>query len=173
MRKCIISTNIAETSITIDGVRFVVDSGRAKEMMHDVASGAGSLQEGWISRASADQRKGRAGRTGPGKCFRMYSEAEFNDFRPFSLPEVQRIRLESVVLQARLTLLILGLLLLQCPPHDNTLQSVINYVCMPLLFPPRLRLLQEIHWILVALVLLIHLLKMAWRLLLLTSSRQD
>ena len=55
-----------QTSITIDGVRFVVDSGRAKEMIHDAASGSGSLQEGWISRASADQRKGRAGRTGPG-----------------------------------------------------------------------------------------------------------
>ncbi|GAX84032.1 hypothetical protein CEUSTIGMA_g11456.t1 [Chlamydomonas eustigma] len=101
VRKCIISTNIAETSVTIDGVRFVVDSGRAKEMIHDVASGAGSLQEGWISRASADQRKGRAGRTGPGKCYRMYSESEFEGFRPFSLPEVQRIRLESVVLQIK------------------------------------------------------------------------
>lgn len=50
----------------------MADSGRAKEMVHDVASGGGSLQEGWISRASADQRKGRAGRTGPGIAYRMY-----------------------------------------------------------------------------------------------------
>ncbi|GFR53029.1 hypothetical protein Agub_g15721, partial [Astrephomene gubernaculifera] len=98
VRKAIISTNIAETSLTIDGVRFVADSGRAKEMIHDVASGGGSLQEGWISRASADQRKGRAGRTGPGTCYRLYSEAQYNDMRAFSAPEIARVRLEAVVL---------------------------------------------------------------------------
>lgn len=57
VRKCILSTNIAETSVTIDGVRFVVDSGRAKEMMHDPVTGMASLQECWISKAAADQRK--------------------------------------------------------------------------------------------------------------------
>ncbi|KAG2430712.1 hypothetical protein HYH02_013554 [Chlamydomonas schloesseri] len=98
VRKAIISTNIAETSLTIDGVRFVCDSGRAKEMIHDVASGGGSLQEGWISRASADQRKGRAGRTGPGVCYRVYTEAQYDDMRPFSAPEIARVRLEAVVL---------------------------------------------------------------------------
>ncbi|KAL6754390.1 putative ATP-dependent RNA helicase DHX34-like protein [Haematococcus lacustris] len=101
VRKAIISTNIAETSVTIDGVRFVADSGRAKEMVHDVTSGSASLQEGWISKASADQRKGRAGRTGPGKCFRMYERAQYEAFRAFSLPEIQRVRLESVVLQIK------------------------------------------------------------------------
>lgn len=64
VRKCILSTNIAETSVTIDGVRFVVDSGRAKEMVHDGVTGMASLQECWISQASAQQRMGRAGRTG-------------------------------------------------------------------------------------------------------------
>jgi hypothetical protein len=95
-------------------------------MMHDVASGAGSLQEGWISKASADQRKGRAGRTGPGKCFRMYSEAEFKDFRPFSLPEVQRIRLESVVLQASGHVDVLSWPLNMTLSHDS-----IGCVCIP------------------------------------------
>ena len=90
VRKCIISTNIAETSVTIDGIRFVVDSGRAKEMI--AMDGIASLQEGWISKASADQRKGRAGRTGPGRCYRMYSEKDFEGFRAFNIPEIQRIR---------------------------------------------------------------------------------
>lgn len=66
MRKCIISTNIAETSITIDGIRFVIDSGKMKEMTYDPNHKMQRLKEKWISKASADQRKGRAGRTGPG-----------------------------------------------------------------------------------------------------------
>ena len=70
VRKCIISTNIAETSITIDGVRFVVDSGKVKEMQYDAVAKMQRLKEFWISRASAEQRKGRSGRTGPGVCFR-------------------------------------------------------------------------------------------------------
>lgn len=68
VRKVILSTNIAETSVTIDGIRFVVDSGRCKEMLYDAGGQVGSLQEGWVSRASAEQRKGRAGRTGPGEA---------------------------------------------------------------------------------------------------------
>lgn len=62
VRKCILSTNIAETSVTIDGVRFVADSGKVKEMSYDAASHTQKLKEFWISRASAEQRKGRAGR---------------------------------------------------------------------------------------------------------------
>lgn len=61
MRKCIVSTNIAETSITIDGVRFVADSGKVKEMMYDSVAKMQKLKEVWVSRASAEQRKGRAG----------------------------------------------------------------------------------------------------------------
>ena len=64
VRKLIVSTNIAETSVTIDGVRFVIDSGLGKEMVFDAESGVRSLQTAWISKASAEQRKGRAGRTG-------------------------------------------------------------------------------------------------------------
>lgn len=61
IRKCIVSTNIAETSVTIDGVRFVVDSGKVKEMSYDAVCKMQRLKEFWISKASAEQRKGRAG----------------------------------------------------------------------------------------------------------------
>lgn len=63
VRKCIVSTNIAETSVTIDGVRFIVDSGKVKEMSFDPKYKMQRLQEFWISRASAEQRKGRAGKS--------------------------------------------------------------------------------------------------------------
>ncbi|KAG7163889.1 probable ATP-dependent RNA helicase DHX34 [Homarus americanus] len=99
IRKCIVSTNIAETSITIDGVRFVVDSGKVKEMSYDVQSKMRKLKEFWISQASAEQRKGRAGRTGPGTCFRLYSEQEYASFSQYSTPELQRVPLDSLVLQ--------------------------------------------------------------------------
>ncbi|ODN01337.1 putative ATP-dependent RNA helicase DHX34 [Orchesella cincta] len=99
IRKCIIATNIAETSITIDGIRFVVDSGKVKEMAYDPTSKLQRLKEFWISRASAEQRKGRAGRTGPGVCYRIYSEAEYDELQPYSTPEIQRVPLDSLLLQ--------------------------------------------------------------------------
>lgn len=74
VRKCIVSTNIAETSITIDGIRFVADSGKVKEMSYDPSCKMQRLKEFWISKASAEQRKGRAGRTGPGVCYRYRSQ---------------------------------------------------------------------------------------------------
>ncbi|XP_050521115.1 probable ATP-dependent RNA helicase DHX34 isoform X2 [Daktulosphaira vitifoliae] len=98
-RKCIISTNIAETSITIDGIRFVVDSGKVKEMSYDSASKVQRLKEFWVSKASADQRKGRAGRTGPGVCYRLYSEDEFESMAEYSTPELQKVPLDSLLLQ--------------------------------------------------------------------------
>ncbi|KAI7892264.1 P-loop containing nucleoside triphosphate hydrolase protein [Mucor mucedo] len=100
-RKCIISSNIAETSLTIDGIRFIVDSGKVKEMNHDPASKMSRLSEFWISKASAKQRTGRAGRTGPGECFRLYSENEFNHFHDFAIPEIQRAPLEPLLLQIK------------------------------------------------------------------------
>lgn len=100
-RKVILATNIAETSITIDGVRFVVDSGKVKEMGFDQRTKINHLQEYWVSKASAEQRKGRAGRTGPGTCFRLYSRAEYEHFLAFQVPEMQRVSLETVVLQIK------------------------------------------------------------------------
>ena len=77
IRVIILSTNVAETSITIPGIRYVVDAGRRKERVYDRNSGVQSFPTGWISKASAEQRAGRAGRTGPGHCYRLYSSAVF------------------------------------------------------------------------------------------------
>ncbi|CAF3255377.1 unnamed protein product [Rotaria socialis] len=99
VRKCIISTNIAETSVTIDGVRFIIDSGKVKEMSYDGKYKMQRLQEFNISRASAEQRKGRAGRTGPGVCFRLYSEQDYITFQEYSTPEIRRVPLDSLLLQ--------------------------------------------------------------------------
>ncbi|KFM63256.1 putative ATP-dependent RNA helicase DHX34, partial [Stegodyphus mimosarum] len=99
VRKCIISTNIAETSVTIDGVRFVVDSGKVKEMSYHPVCHMQRLQEFWISKASAEQRKGRAGRTGPGVCFRMFSQKEYDSLMAYTKPEIQRVPLDSLLLQ--------------------------------------------------------------------------
>uniref|UniRef100_A0A3Q3F046 DEAH (Asp-Glu-Ala-His) box polypeptide 34 n=1 Tax=Kryptolebias marmoratus TaxID=37003 RepID=A0A3Q3F046_KRYMA len=101
VRKCIISTNIAETSVTIDGVRFVVDSGKVKEMSFDPKAKMQRLQEFWISRASSEQRKGRAGRTGPGVCYRLYAESDYNAFAPYPVPEIHRVALDSLILQMK------------------------------------------------------------------------
>ncbi|KAI9025180.1 P-loop containing nucleoside triphosphate hydrolase protein [Phycomyces nitens] len=101
IRKCIISSNIAETSITIDGIRFIIDSGKVKELSHDPTSNMSKLSEFWISKASATQRSGRAGRTGPGECFRLYSENEFSHFNDFPVPEIQRAPLEPLLLQIK------------------------------------------------------------------------
>ncbi|XP_073405442.1 probable ATP-dependent RNA helicase DHX34 [Dendrobates tinctorius] len=101
VRKCIIATNIAETSVTIDGVRFVLDSGKVKEMSFDPKAKMQRLQEFWISRASAEQRKGRAGRTGPGVCYRLYAESDYDAFAPYPVPEIQRVALDALVLQMK------------------------------------------------------------------------
>ncbi|KAH9286486.1 putative ATP-dependent RNA helicase DHX34 [Echinococcus granulosus] len=99
VRKCVLATNIAETSVTIDGIRFVADSGRVKELTWDAISRMRQLKETTISKASADQRKGRAGRTGPGVCFRFFKEEEYNEFQPFTTPEIKRVPLDLLTLQ--------------------------------------------------------------------------
>ncbi|XP_076664507.1 putative ATP-dependent RNA helicase DHX34 isoform X2 [Andrena cerasifolii] len=99
VRKCIVSTNIAETSITIDGIRFVIDSGKVKEMSYDPSCKMQRLKEFWISKASAEQRKGRAGRTGPGVCYRLYSEEEYMALEKYATPELQRVPLDCLLLQ--------------------------------------------------------------------------
>ncbi|KAF7291554.1 hypothetical protein HMN09_01246500 [Mycena chlorophos] len=101
-RLVVVSTNVAETSLTIPGIRYVVDCGRAKERRYDISSGIQAFQVGWISKASASQRAGRAGRTGPGHCYRLYSSALYeNYFDKFAQPEILRMPIEGVVLQMK------------------------------------------------------------------------
>ncbi|KAJ3354911.1 DEAH (Asp-Glu-Ala-His) box polypeptide 34 [Entophlyctis luteolus] len=99
IRKCILSTNIAETSVTIDGVRFIIDSGRVKETSFDASTRLSRLSEFWISKSSAKQRTGRAGRTGPGECFRFYTAREHDALNEFPVPEILRTPLEPLLLQ--------------------------------------------------------------------------
>ncbi|ALC49338.1 CG32533, partial [Drosophila busckii] len=98
MRKCIVSTNIAETSLTVDGVRFVIDSGKVKQMSFDAVCKGQRLKEFWVSKSSAEQRKGRAGRTGPGVCFRLYGQQQFDAFEAFPIPEIFRVPLDAMLL---------------------------------------------------------------------------
>jgi len=97
-RKVIVSTNVAETSLTIDGVRLVIDSGLAKIARFDPYRGINTLLVERISRASADQRAGRAGRTAPGRCLRLWTEREHHERAAQELPEVKRLDLAEVVL---------------------------------------------------------------------------
>jgi len=97
-RKVVVATNVAETSVTIDGIRHVVDSGEARVARYDAERGIGTLVIEPISRASADQRKGRAGRTGPGTCYRLWTESGHLNRPERNTPEIQRSDLAEVVL---------------------------------------------------------------------------
>jgi ATP-dependent helicase HrpB len=97
-RKIIVSTNVAETSLTIDGVTAVVDSGLARVARFDPERGINTLLVEKVSAASADQRAGRAGRTAPGVCVRLWTEREHGQRAPHELPEVKRLDLSEVVL---------------------------------------------------------------------------
>jgi ATP-dependent helicase HrpB len=97
-RKVVVATNVAETSLTIDGIRLVIDSGLARIPRFDPYRGINTLLIEKISQASADQRTGRAGRTAPGECYRLWTEAEHRDRPVQEKPEVQRLDLAEVVL---------------------------------------------------------------------------
>jgi ATP-dependent helicase HrpB len=97
-RKVVLSTNVAETSLTIDGIRTVIDSGLARFASYDAARGLDRLELGRISRASAAQRAGRAGRTAPGRCLRLWSERETRALAEFDEPDIRRVDLASTLL---------------------------------------------------------------------------
>uniref|UniRef100_A0A0E0LTX7 RNA helicase n=1 Tax=Oryza punctata TaxID=4537 RepID=A0A0E0LTX7_ORYPU len=98
-RKVVLATNIAETSLTIDGIKYVIDPGFCKIKSYNPRTGMESLLINPISKASANQRAGRSGRTGPGKCFRLYTSYNYmHDLEDNTVPEIQRTNLANVVL---------------------------------------------------------------------------
>nr|XP_023018552.1 putative ATP-dependent RNA helicase DHX30 [Leptinotarsa decemlineata] len=101
VRKIILATNIAETSVTVDDVVYVVDTGVHKEQRFDVVKGIKCIDNHWISKASATQRKGRAGRCCPGESFHLYTRAKYDAFAEYSLPEILRTSLSKIVLDCK------------------------------------------------------------------------
>jgi len=97
--KIVVATNVAETSVTVPGIRYVVDSGLARISFYNVRAKTTSLPVSKISKASCDQRKGRCGRVAPGICIRLYSEEDYNDRPEYTLPELKRSNLAEVILQ--------------------------------------------------------------------------
>uniref|UniRef100_A0A8C5HMS3 Putative ATP-dependent RNA helicase DHX57 n=1 Tax=Gouania willdenowi TaxID=441366 RepID=A0A8C5HMS3_GOUWI len=120
--KIIISTNIAETSVTIDDVVYVIDSGRMKEKTYDASKCMESLEDSWVSRANAMQRKGRAGRVASGVCFHLFTSHCFkHQLAEQQLPEIQRVPLEQLCLRIK----ILDLF------AEKTLESVFSRIIEP------------------------------------------
>ncbi|KAM5567831.1 DExH-box ATP-dependent RNA helicase DExH5, mitochondrial [Rosa sericea] len=101
VRKIVLATNIAETSITINDVVFVIDCGKAKEASYDALNNTPCLLPSWISKVSAQQRRGRAGRVQPGECYRLYPRCVYDAFSAYQLPEILRTPLQSLCLQIK------------------------------------------------------------------------
>lgn len=141
VRKIILATNIAETSITIDDVVYVIDSGKCKEKTYDPVTGAHSLSSTWISKSCAKQRMGRAGRTQPGICYRIYSSARYRAFDEYKLPEILRVPLPEICLDATV---------LNVPKINGEKSSIADFLGNAISPPPAvniresIRLLQQI-----------------------------
>ena len=127
IRKVIVSTNVAETSLTVDGIRYVIDSGFCKLKVYNPRIGMDALRVTPVSKANANQRSGRAGRTGPGFCFRLYTDRQFRDeLMEAAVPEIQRTNLSNVVLLLK-SLGIKNLLdfhFMDPPPQENIMNSL-------------------------------------------------
>ncbi|GAX81467.1 hypothetical protein CEUSTIGMA_g8896.t1 [Chlamydomonas eustigma] len=125
-RKVILATNIAETSITIQGVRYVIDTGVVKSRGHNAKLGLDSLQVVPVSQAQARQRSGRAGREAAGKAYRLYTERTFDDLEPTTVPEIQRSNLGSVMLQLKAMGIqdVLNFDFMDPPPRASVIRSL-------------------------------------------------
>ncbi|KAL2095688.1 hypothetical protein ACEWY4_007836 [Coilia grayii] len=102
VRKIVIATNIAETSITIDDVVYVIDGGKIKETHFDTENNISTMTPEWVSLANAKQRRGRAGRVSPGKCYHLYNGLRASLLDSYQLPEIQRTPLEELCLQIKI-----------------------------------------------------------------------
>lgn len=127
VRKFVLSTNIAETSVTIPGIKYVVDPGLVKVRSLQANTGIDMLRVVPVSQSQANQRSGRAGRESPGKCFRLYREAEFSKLELCAVPEIQRIS----VAQAMLQLISMGIgnvvdFPYPSPPSQHTLKKALE-----------------------------------------------
>ncbi|KAG5490164.1 hypothetical protein JKF63_00283 [Porcisia hertigi] len=125
-RKVVLATNVAETSITINNLYYVVDSGFCKQNIFDARNGIDQLKVTPVSQAQAMQRSGRAGRIGPGKCYRIYTEDQFtNDMVPETIPDIMRTSLFHVTLQLKaMGLDLLNLELMDCPPKGAIVSAL-------------------------------------------------
>jgi len=94
---------VLQTSITIDDVIYVVDTGKVKETRYDAENGIAKLVECWITKAAARQRRGRAGRTRPGVCYKLYTKRQVERMDDFQKPEILRVPLESLALSIKTT----------------------------------------------------------------------
>lgn len=101
-RLCVVTTNVAETSLTIPNIKYVIDSGRQKTRLYDKITGVSAFVVTYTSKAAANQRAGRAGRTAPGHCYRLYSSAVYTDeFADFAQPDIQKKPVEDLMLQMK------------------------------------------------------------------------
>ncbi|KAA0058112.1 DExH-box ATP-dependent RNA helicase DExH3 [Cucumis melo var. makuwa] len=131
VRKIVLATNMAETSITINDVVFVVDCGKAKETSYDALNNTPCLLPSWISKAAARQRRGRAGRVQPGECYHLYPRCVYDAFTDYQLPELLRTPLQSLCLQIKsLQLGSISEFLSNAlqPPEPLSVQNAIDYL---------------------------------------------
>ncbi|CAH8557546.1 unnamed protein product [Heterobilharzia americana] len=124
-RLVVVATNVAETSLTIPNIRFVVDTGKVKTKVYEPTTGTSSFEIVWISQASAEQRAGRAGRIGPGHCYRLYSSQIFSSMKQFSIPDILLRPIDEVVLMLKLYLgsTKLSLFPLPTPPSTQAIEA--------------------------------------------------
>ncbi|XP_073002247.1 DExH-box ATP-dependent RNA helicase DExH3 [Typha latifolia] len=133
VRKIVLATNMAEASITINDIVFVVDCGKAKETSYDALNNTPCLLPSWISKASARQRRGRAGRVQPGECYHLYPRCVYDAFADYQLPELLRTPLNSLCLQIKsLQLGTIGEFLSAAlqPPESLAVQNAVQFLKM-------------------------------------------